>query len=542
MSTATWNEGYFTDVDYLHGYYSHLNPHLQRFFILAAGYVPLAPQEGSAHCELGFGQGTSINAHAIASPYHFVGTDFTPSQAAFAREVASAAGVDALLLDDSFEQLLARTDMPQFDSISLHGIWTWVSAENRRYITEFARRHLKPGGVFQLSYNAQPGWSSKTPIRQLLRMRDVFAQSFSDLPEGMNKYASTGESVHERRIGQSLDLAEAVIQRSQAWISRNPGALHYFKNITDKNRSYLAHEYFNSAWDCMFFADVAAQLDAAKLNYVCTADISSLLRGMDRLETQEKAKAFLSTIAHPVLREQVADFWRYETFRMDIFQRGSRRMPTGQWHYEMFEQQRFVLTHPLADSVEHMQKTFEKCAPVKEAVWRPMLEHIASRKAQPKNFIDVAQRIAKDAKVDLDEQIRHIALLVDQALIAPCQTEAEVSAVAERCKRFNRWALERFVFDDSSIALVSPLTGGSMGSVGKKPVSKLLTLAWLQGHTSAAALPARLIQLLGAKGSLFRDIEGNLITDHAQIERTAQNYAREFLTNTLPHLQTLQML
>lgn len=542
MSTATWNEGYFTDVDYLHGYYSHLNPHLQRFFILAAGYVPLTPQEGSAHCELGFGQGTSINAHAIASPYHFVGTDFTPSQAAFAREVASAAGVDALLLDDSFEQLLARTDMPQFDSISLHGIWTWVSAENRRYITEFARRHLKPGGVFQLSYNAQPGWSSKTPIRQLLRMRDVFAQSFSDLPEGMNKYAASGETAHDRRIGQSLDLAEAVIQRSQAWFSRNPGALHYFKNVVDKNRSYLAHEYFNSAWDCMFFADVAAQLDAAKLNFVCSADIASDMRGMERPETLANARAFLANISHPVLREQVADFWRYETFRMDIFQRGSRLMPTGQWHYEMFEQQRFVLVSPLADSVEHMQKTFEQFSTIKETVWRPMLEHIASRKAQPKNFIDVAQRIAKDAKVDLDEQIRHIALLVDQALIAPCQTEAEVSAVAERCKRFNRWALERFVLDSSTIALVSPLTGGSLGSMGKSGLTKLLMLAWLQGHTSAAALHVRLIQLMGTKDYYFRDVQGNLITDRAQIEHTAQKHAREFLTNTLPHLQTLQML
>ena len=54
----------------------------------------------------------------------------------------AAAHSSARLYDDSFEQLLARTDLPQFDSISLHGIWTWVSRDNHRFIAEFARRHL----------------------------------------------------------------------------------------------------------------------------------------------------------------------------------------------------------------------------------------------------------------------------------------------------------------------------------------------------------------------------------------------------------------
>ncbi len=40
----------------------------------------------------------------------------------------AAAHSNARLYDDSFEQLLARTDLPQFDSISLHGIWTWLTS------------------------------------------------------------------------------------------------------------------------------------------------------------------------------------------------------------------------------------------------------------------------------------------------------------------------------------------------------------------------------------------------------------------------------
>ena len=41
------------------------------------------------------------------------------------------------MYDDSFEQLLARDDLPAFDSISLHGVWSWVSRDNHRLITKF---------------------------------------------------------------------------------------------------------------------------------------------------------------------------------------------------------------------------------------------------------------------------------------------------------------------------------------------------------------------------------------------------------------------
>jgi hypothetical protein len=33
-----------------------------------------------------------------------------------------------------------------FDYIALHGVWSWVSPENRGHIVRFAARYLKPGG------------------------------------------------------------------------------------------------------------------------------------------------------------------------------------------------------------------------------------------------------------------------------------------------------------------------------------------------------------------------------------------------------------
>ena len=77
-----WNAGYMTDIAYTYGYYPELNPLRVQLAFLSAGLA--TPQAGTA-CELGFGQGLSVNAHAAASTTVWYGTDFNPAHAAFAR-------------------------------------------------------------------------------------------------------------------------------------------------------------------------------------------------------------------------------------------------------------------------------------------------------------------------------------------------------------------------------------------------------------------------------------------------------------------------
>jgi len=43
--------------------------------------------------------------------------------------------------------------LPDFDYIGLHGIWSWISDENRQVIVDFIRKKLKVGGVLYISYN-----------------------------------------------------------------------------------------------------------------------------------------------------------------------------------------------------------------------------------------------------------------------------------------------------------------------------------------------------------------------------------------------------
>ena len=221
-----WTAGYVADVGYTFGYYTELNPHRLRLAFLNAG---LAFPEVTTACELGFGQGLSANLHAAASNIQWFGTDFNPSQAGFAQMLANAAGSNARLFDDSFADFCHRTDLPDFDYIGLHGIWSWVSDENRAIIVDFIRRKLKVGGVLYVSYNTQPGWAGMVPLRDLLT-------------EHSNVMGVPGNGI-VARVNGALAFAEKLMATNPTYAQINPQVLDRLKMMRKQDCSYLAHEY-----------------------------------------------------------------------------------------------------------------------------------------------------------------------------------------------------------------------------------------------------------------------------------------------------------
>ena len=105
--------------------------------------VGLAFPEVRTACELGFGQGLSTNIHAAASLVEWHGTDFNPAEAAFAQETAVASGSNAKLYYQAFADFCNRSNLPDFDFIGLHGIWSWINDQNRSIIVDFVKRKLR---------------------------------------------------------------------------------------------------------------------------------------------------------------------------------------------------------------------------------------------------------------------------------------------------------------------------------------------------------------------------------------------------------------
>jgi SAM-dependent methyltransferase len=191
---SDWTHGYVAEIDYTYGYYPELNPLRIAVPFLNLG---LAPPPIATACEIGFGQGISVNIHAAASSVRWYGTDFNPTHAGFAQSLAAAHRSGAQLFDQSFAEFCSRADLPDFDFIAVHGVWSWISDENRQVIVDFLRRKLKVGGVVYVSYNTQPGVAAMVPLRHLLT-------------EHAAQMAAPGTGI-AARVGGALDFAERLM-------------------------------------------------------------------------------------------------------------------------------------------------------------------------------------------------------------------------------------------------------------------------------------------------------------------------------------------
>lgn len=227
--TTAWTDGYQTEVNYTYGYYRDLSPNYQKFCLLLNGVDCPPTNERHKHCELGFGQGVSLNIHAASSFGLFFGTDFNPAHAAHANVLAEQNQVPHHFYDASFEELLNK-DLPMFDSISLHGIWSWISHENQHIILQFIRKFLSPNGIVYISYNCLTGWAANMPVREL------FHSHF--------KFNSTSTNPLQK-VNDSLNFSEELLTQNPLFAQRNPNALNKVQDLKKQNPNYLIHEYLN---------------------------------------------------------------------------------------------------------------------------------------------------------------------------------------------------------------------------------------------------------------------------------------------------------
>ncbi len=399
-----WHQGYTSEINYTYGYYSELAPARIRLALLACG-IDHSISENPVYLELGFGQGLSLNINAATNSGTYYGTDFNPGQVANAREFANAMGKPLNLFEDSFEQLAQRDDLPQFDIIALHGIWSWISDAGRKAIVDMALKRLKPGGALYVSYNVTPGWSPGIPLRIL-----------------MAEYArreANGALVE--RINGSLDFVETVMNAGAAYFVQNPHLRQKLDAIKQQDRNYLAHEYYNADWHPMPFSQAADQLAEAKLSFAASA---SILENLPAISIPAAAHEVLQSIKDPVMRETTRDYFVNQQFRRDIFVKGPRYMSLYD-HGKRVEQERFILLGDPEKCPEKVTTVIGE-ADLRADIYKPLVEVLAGF---PDGSATVGELMASDGLSQLNRaQIWEVLLVLTGAgFVAPVATSTTPS-------------------------------------------------------------------------------------------------------------------
>jgi SAM-dependent methyltransferase len=318
---AGWSQGYVTDVSYIGNFFRELSPAWLNHVAIASGAHPRPLDKPFTHIDLGCGLGRTTSLLAASFPLgQFYGVDFNPAHVDSAQKMAAELELgNAHFLESAFEDL-DKADLPDFDFITLHGIYSWISEETRKAITRFIFRKLKPGGIVYNSYNCLPGWASQAPIRRL-----------------MVEFGNAHHGDSASRALEAVKDANAMAALGVGYFKSNPAAAKEITETAKRAPNYLAHEYLNAAWTTFYSADVADEMAEAKLTYLGSATLHE-----NHLEMLLPDEAIAHIKQQPTerLRQLTQDYLTGQRFRRDVFVRGhahlSRADISGHLHNACF--------------------------------------------------------------------------------------------------------------------------------------------------------------------------------------------------------------
>lgn len=511
-----WTAGYASDVEYVAGFYREQSPAWLNLVCLLNGVQPVPLDQPYTYFELGFGRGLTAKVLAAGNPTgQFYAADFNPAHVAGASALAREARLPNLtLLENSFAQLAdGEVELPRFDFITLHGIYTWVTAENRRHIVRFIERYLKPGGLVYVSYNAMPGWAAALPLQRLLV-----------------DYADAFPKRSDLQIKEAGAFVAQLEEAKAGYLVQNPGLKVRTEALKSHNPNYLVHEYLHKHWQPLFHADVARDLDDAKLVFAGSADLHDAYPAIFLNEAQRQ---LIERLPRAELRETMKDYMLNTSFRKDVFVRGAVRLG-GPRQAELMAQLSVVLTVPRATASIGMKLSGGEINGVPE-LYNPVLDALAQR---PHTLAELARLPALSGQGM--QAVAQIAALLTASGQAAIHFPATAAAAPDAALRLNAVLAAQARYSDEHNALSSPLLGSG---VATNFVERLFYLAVRQRpeEVTPATLAGFVWQVMKPLGRRMQREGVVLATDEENLAQLDAS-AREFIADKLPLWRTLRLL
>lgn len=453
-----WTEGYVGGIDYIRAFYRELSPALLAFALVLRGHRPPASLTGAfTYAELGCGHGVTSAVLAAAHPEaRFDAVDFNPSHIAATGRLAREAGLDNAAFQERSFADYAEGDGPDLDMVALHGVWSWVSAENRAILVDLLRRRLRPGGLVFVSYNALPGTLATLPLRRILV--EHTADRAGSLPE---------------RIEQALAFAGRLTALGSGWFAQADELPARLETLKRKTPNYIAHEYLNRDWTAFYHADVARELAAAKLDF---AGPSVPMEQIDDLTLPPEALALVGEAHDPAYAETLRDLLTNRSFRRDLFVKGAERL-TPVERSDILRATRFALLVP-PDELPEVASTPVGRFPFPRDLHEPLAEALAGG---PQTLGALLDRPAL-ARHGESAVVRALMMLTSLALAAPALPDRGFDGRKAQTDRFNAAVLDRNRTSDAFGTLASPLLGSG---VGVSRIEALFLLAERAGEEPA---------------------------------------------------------
>jgi methyltransferase-like protein/ubiquinone/menaquinone biosynthesis C-methylase UbiE len=248
---------------------------------------PRPPSRCLHVAELGCGDGANLLPLAFYHPEStFTGIDNSRTALDRAHEGAHCLDLDNIRFVLKDVRDLDPAVFAPCDYVIAHGLYSWVGEDARDAILTFCCKSLMPSGLAYISYNAQPGWATRSLVREtLLRARLVREAAV--------------EAKAERAIEVATQLLEDLPSRDYAFAVLLAEEL---KRVRNGKPFYVFHEYLAEVNEGFWLRDFVERARRNGLDYVADAqscrweghvpgDLKSALakRDLDPIEQEEAA-------------------------------------------------------------------------------------------------------------------------------------------------------------------------------------------------------------------------------------------------------------
>ena len=512
MSTSNPASAYQAHSPYIVAYFRQQHPLLMRWTALLAGFtVPIASTQSLAHCELGFGQGLGLAITAASCSDTQIGVDFMPEQVEQLSDLLTDSGItNAQLHATDFAGFLA-SNKQQFQTITLHGVWSWVAPEIRQQLIEIIRRFLADDGVVYISHNTLPGRAPLIPMQRLIVQT---AAQFSHHDD--------------QGLMAALSVINSMMPLSN-YVHQTPELIEWWRSLAQEHPTYLAHEYLGNAWTPMLFSDTAALLAQAGLSFVCSADALELLPECHLNEAQQ---SWLEAIEDINLRQSYSDTLRNVGFRRDLWSKSAQALSPEAQQAQLL-QISLVLLHPVG-ALPLVLRGDLGAFELPEAPLLIMLNHLAEGCYQPKTAAGLWLVLAEQGiTIEFNAFKSLLISLTALGYIHPAQEPAEVRANTTKGQALNVQLCQRAWTDASIGYLASPLAGCGL-QVSRLQQLLLLAISETTSQSSEDWTHWLMSHYHSGKQS-FMPEDMNEAEQHAWLLRLAEQFAQGRLPLLVAH-------
>lgn len=292
---VTITDGYPEGADYFKHVFNALSPASIKLHLNLAGYPGPDISGRFAYAELGAGFGVSIAGWAAQYPQGtFHAIDFNRNHTSWTEQLALKAGLSNLHIHGASIGEAISLELPQFDFIVAHGLYSWVNDQVREETRAFIKKHLKPGGCVFLSYNAMPGFKDVEPMRHII-LQEVQKHGVAGIASGIRQ-------LEELRKAEAAYFAASpqAITRLERWLNDSPAYLAA-ELLTGNHRAYHIHEI------CQELHGLQWAARASMVDYLAAQNIPPRVSSL-----VQEASSMLQA-------ETLRDLFYNTSFRTDIF-------------------------------------------------------------------------------------------------------------------------------------------------------------------------------------------------------------------------------